>query len=193
MTQVNGDDAQRDELIRIIAAIAPCDAIEAGHQADALGWLRSGAGIYRLAKPDVPPKHLVVYAAIVDPAAGQLFLIRHRKARLWLPTGGHVDPGEHPFDAAKRELLEETGRRFPALSTHPLMISVDETVGDAVQPHTDAALWYTFRAHCAECLNIDPAEADGGAWFGIADLAHAQCGPQVARFMGKIGAIGAFP
>src|SRR5688500_10821251 len=33
----------------------------------------------------------------------------HRRLGLWLPPGGHIDPGELPDEAAVRETLEETG------------------------------------------------------------------------------------
>ncbi|MGV9748387.1 NUDIX domain-containing protein [Rhodococcus zopfii] len=33
----------------------------------------------------------------------------HIGAGLWLPTGGHVEPGEHPLDTAIRETREELG------------------------------------------------------------------------------------
>ncbi len=43
-----------------------------------------------------------------------LCLRRAQKPRLalWESVHGHIEPGEHPADAAVRELLEETG--FPA-------------------------------------------------------------------------------
>ncbi|MEE3919135.1 NUDIX domain-containing protein [Micromonospora sp. BRA006-A] len=28
---------------------------------------------------------------------------------MWLPSGGHVEPGEHPADTVRRELREELG------------------------------------------------------------------------------------
>lgn len=40
---------------------------------------------------------------------GCVLLHRHRKLGMWLPPGGHVEPGELPDEAAVREVLEETG------------------------------------------------------------------------------------
>lgn len=36
----------------------------------------------------------------------------HPKLSLWLPAGGHLEPGELPDDAALREAEEETGLRI---------------------------------------------------------------------------------
>lgn len=36
-------------------------------------------------------------------------LARHRARQTWEIPGGHVEPGESPLQAAKRELWEETG------------------------------------------------------------------------------------
>lgn len=40
---------------------------------------------------------------------GRVLLHPHRKLGIWLPPGGHVEPGELPDEAAVREVLEETG------------------------------------------------------------------------------------
>ena len=46
--------------------IAPHDQVEREHLEDAVFWVRSGAEVFRLVKPDTPPKHLVSYFALVD-------------------------------------------------------------------------------------------------------------------------------
>lgn len=40
---------------------------------------------------------------------GMVLLLKHRKLDMWLPFGGHVDPGEDPVQALHREAREETG------------------------------------------------------------------------------------
>jgi ADP-ribose pyrophosphatase YjhB (NUDIX family) len=40
---------------------------------------------------------------------GGVLLHRHPKLGIWLPPGGHVEPGELPDDAAVREVREEAG------------------------------------------------------------------------------------
>lgn len=41
--------------------------------------------------------------------AGRVLLHRHRTLGRWLPPGGHIEPNEVPDEAARREVLEETG------------------------------------------------------------------------------------
>lgn len=42
---------------------------------------------------------------------GRVLLHRHRRLGMWLPPGGHIEPGELPDEAAVREVFEETGLR----------------------------------------------------------------------------------
>lgn len=102
-------EALRAAIRAETAAIAPWDALEAEHRQAALAWMDAGAELWRREKPATPPEHLCTYFALVDDAG--LLLVDHKKAGLWLPTGGHVDPGEHPRDTVARELFEELGQR----------------------------------------------------------------------------------
>lgn len=40
---------------------------------------------------------------------GQWVFCRHRERITWETAGGHIEPGESPLEAAKRELFEESG------------------------------------------------------------------------------------
>lgn len=42
----------------------------------------------------------------------KVLLLHHPKLQKWLPPGGHVEPNETPPEAARREVLEETGLEF---------------------------------------------------------------------------------
>ena len=82
----------RTEIRAEIELIQPLDALEEQSKQDVLTWIDSGVEICRLRKPDVPPKHLISYFAVVD--GHYILLVDHINAELWLPTGGHVEPGE---------------------------------------------------------------------------------------------------
>src|SRR5215475_6387184 len=95
------DAAIRCELL----AVVPFDRQEQEHLSDALAWVASGAPLCRIEKPATPPKHLVSYFVVLDEDA--VLLVDHRNAGLWLPPGGHVEPGEHPRETVSREIREE--------------------------------------------------------------------------------------
>ena len=53
----------------------------------------------------------------------KVLLIFHKKLNRWLPPGGHIDPNEMPCEAAKREVLEETGVEIELIRHEEILIS----------------------------------------------------------------------
>lgn len=51
------------------------------------------------------------YTVICSAYQGKWILSRHKKRETWETQGGHIEPGETPLEAAKRELYEESGIR----------------------------------------------------------------------------------
>ncbi len=49
------------------------------------------------------------YVVICSRMDGKWLLSKHKKRETWETQGGHIEPGETPLDAAKRELYEESG------------------------------------------------------------------------------------
>ncbi len=49
------------------------------------------------------------YVVILSEYNGKLLLSRHKKRTTWETQGGHIEIGETPLEAAKRELYEESG------------------------------------------------------------------------------------
>ena len=64
-----------------------------------------------LTRDENPATHFCVFFAGYDPVAKQVFLGHHKKSGLWLFNGGHIDQGETPTEALKREIREEWGIR----------------------------------------------------------------------------------
>jgi lipoyl(octanoyl) transferase len=91
------------ELAERGRAAPPSDEVEerlALHVADALGRAR-----------DDRPPDLHTVSVVPVRADGKVLLLRRSEARggFWQPVTGRIEPGEAPADAARRELLEETG------------------------------------------------------------------------------------
>lgn len=57
-----------------------------------------------------PPEHLTTSAFVLSADLDAVLLVLHKKARIWLQPGGHLEPGDtDPAAAALREATEETG------------------------------------------------------------------------------------
>jgi 8-oxo-dGTP diphosphatase len=49
------------------------------------------------------------YVVIIAKYQGKWILCKHKERDTWETAGGHIELGETPLEAAKRELFEETG------------------------------------------------------------------------------------
>ena len=165
-----------------IASIRPFDALERMHRQDALAWIDSGAELCRTQKPATPPKHLVAYFVLVD--HDHVLLVDHKNAQLWLPSGGHVEVGEHPRTTVVRELREELGLHLDHAQA-PLMLTISETVGISAG-HTDVSLWYVIHADRGRVLQFDPGEFHSVQWFRSSEVPFRRSDPHLARFLEKL-------
>jgi 8-oxo-dGTP diphosphatase len=163
--------------------------IEAEHRAEALTWLETTNDVFRRAKPATPDQHLVAYAVVVDQTDGSTLLVDHINAGLWLPPGGHVEPGEHPTDTARREVREELGvaPTFSESSGRPSFITITRTVGFGAG-HLDVSLWFLLVGRQGMDLAIDVREFNEARWWSPSDVRAADpetFDPQFLRFIEK--------
>lgn len=183
--------AVKEQIRTEVEAIRPYDELEAAHQADTLRWLESGVNIFRIAKPDTPPKHLVAYFVLIDPEHHSLLLGDHTKAQLWLPSGGHVELNELPAATVVREAREELAVEATFLRGRqtPFFVTVTQTVGIEGAGHTDASLWYLLRGSVHQHLAFDRREFTDMAWFTFDEIQQSQPAifdPHMQRFTGKL-------
>ena len=172
-----------DQIRTEIELIRPFDEIERKHQTDALKWVDSGAELFRLAKPATPPKHLVSYFAVIDEQS--ILLVDHKNAQLWLPTGGHVEPQEHPRTTVMRELEEELGFSCPHPVQAPIMVTCTPTVG-LTPGHIDVSLWYVVLASQTQPLKFDKSEFSDVRWFPFSHVPLGRTDPHMGRFIAKL-------
>ncbi len=166
-----------------VAVIQPLDELEQSTRLDVLSWIDSGVDICRITKPATPPKHLISYFVLVDNE--HILLVDHINAELWLPTGGHVEPGEHPQATVLREAYEELSIEAEFLYDKPLFLSIVDTVG-ITAGHTDVCLWYALRGDRNANYTFDESEFRKIKWFHKDDVPFDQTDAHMRRFLAKL-------
>ncbi len=150
-----------------VARLTPVDDREARSQQ------RIVVELGRLARPfnqDADPIHVTGSAIVVGPRG--VLLHRHKRLGMWLQPGGHLEPGEAPWEAAWREAQEETGLRlrWPPLpdvavapAAAPALVHVD--VHDGGRGHTHLDLRYLLIGSDADPAP-PPGESPEARWCG---------------------------
>lgn len=181
----------RQTIRELVSDILPFDDVESQHQANVLAWLDSGEQIFRTAKPATPAKHLVSYCLLVDSETDHALLVDHRDAQRWLPTGGHVEPNEHPAVAAQREIAEELQIKPPfhsSIGEVPVFVTVTDT-GGLCESHTDVSLWFVFEGSVWDELSPDDREFADARWWPFDDIApglSTRFDPHLPRLVKKL-------
>ena len=173
----------RDQVYQEVEGLEALDEVERGHRADALAWIASGVEIFRVQKPATPPKHLVSYFVVMD--GDYVLLVDHKKAQRWLPSGGHVEPNEHPRTTVQREAVEELGAQADFLQAGPVMLSMMETVG-TVEKHTDVCFWYLLKGDRSKEIRFDESEFNSVKWFHVDEIPYEKSDPNMKRFVDKL-------
>src|ERR1700759_5399869 len=84
---------------------------------------------------------------------------------VWDFPGGHVEPGENPLDALRREVAEELGAELEGVDGEPVLHRIDP------QRSLDLTVWVSRRWR-GEVSNREPEEHDAIGWFSAAQMAE---------------------
>jgi 8-oxo-dGTP diphosphatase len=175
--------------------LRPFDDLEARHRCECLAWLRETDDVFRRVKPRTPSPHLVACFLLRDDQDGSVLLVDHIKAGLWLPAGGHVEPGEHPVETVRREVVEELGVRavfHPHPGERPFFLTITETVGTVEQRHTDVSLWFVLTGSRDQVFTPDLGEFGGIRWWtpqAVSDADPNTLDPHMGRMIAKLAAL----
>jgi 8-oxo-dGTP diphosphatase len=177
-------DNVRDKILDLVLGMNPHDPLEKQHIHDTAAWITSGKQIFRITKPDNPNKHLVSYFVMFDQDEEKILLVDHKKAELWLPSGGHVEIDEDPTDTVTRECMEELSVAVEFWSKKPVFITQTVTVGKTAG-HTDVSLWYVIKGNSNIEYDFDQEEFSSIKWFGLDEMPYGRSDPHMERFVSK--------
>ena len=124
---------------------------------------------------------------------GSVLLCDHRLSGLWLPTGGHVEPGEHPLGTVRREALEELGitaQPDTVFGDKPFFLTMTETVDLPATRHVDVSFWFALAGRVGQPLLPDQREFAQVRWWTAAELRHADLDrfePHLQRALDALG------
>lgn len=128
---------ERAELVRLVAAHEPADERERDAKVEFL------AELDRLERPwdqRADPVHVTASAVVIGTRGTVLH--RHRLLGRWLQPGGHLEAGESPPEAARREVAEETGLIAEHPESGPMLLRLDVHRAGAALAHTHLDLCY---------------------------------------------------
>ena len=95
------------------------------------------------------PGHITCTGMVLAPDGDRLLLVHHRRLDRWLLPGGHVEPEDiEIWDAARREVMEETGAALtPDPSPRLAGMDVHGIPANGREPyHLHHDLLFAFRA-----------------------------------------------
>lgn len=108
----------------------------------------------------------------------KVLLVDHKKSKMWLPIGGHVELHEDPEEALFREIEEECGLEVeiigerPAFrdpNVKPLLAPTFMDIHTITETHRHIGLMYFARAH-SDRVTLAEKEHNGIRWFTREDL-----------------------
>ncbi len=125
-------DALREHVRRSVANRQPIDVAERHCIAE---FLTRFDALERPFDEIAGPIHVTGSGIVTGPRG--VVLLHHKRLGLWLQPGGHIEPGEAPWEAALRESHEETGLDVAFAGGEPRLVHVDVHPGGRGHTHLD--------------------------------------------------------
>lgn len=138
--------------------------------------------------------HFTVAVFVVE--QGHVLLHLHRRTGLWLPPGGHIEPGELPDEAALRETMEEAGLAVRLLGRPGIDHHADDAPRQLVRPegvqledispehqHIDLIYFAVPSPRPGPGTLPEPGGEGGMRWVDEAELARLPVTEEVATWV----------
>ncbi|MDE9365856.1 NUDIX domain-containing protein [Luteipulveratus sp. YIM 133132] len=152
------------DAARLLTAWAPPDAAQAALRQRFLEQVHRHPGAtWRHG----PAEHLTASALILDATLDQVLLTLHKKARIWVQVGGHLEETDHDVHAAAtREAREESG--IAGLTVRPGLVQLHEHALPAAFGRCRAHLDLRFAARATPgAVPVASEESEDLAWWPV--------------------------
>jgi 8-oxo-dGTP pyrophosphatase MutT (NUDIX family) len=150
-----------------------------------IGLLEGAVGPF--SRKQFMPGHITCTGLVLAPDRRRLLLVHHRRLDRWLLPGGHVSGADaYIWDAARREVIEETGVLLAANGIPPLVsVDVHGIPGRKSEPfHLHHDLVFRFRA-MTDNLTVS-AESRDVAWCVPSEFGHYDLPDSVRRAYARV-------
>jgi 8-oxo-dGTP pyrophosphatase MutT (NUDIX family) len=116
----------------------------------------------------------------------QVLLHYHAKLKSYLPPGGHIEANETPVEAARREVMEETGLEIEFIEQENLKVESDKAMSflrpylcllENLPDHQHMDLIYLARPREMKAVK------EGFSWFSIEEALNLDLFPDVRQML----------
>ncbi|HJT88926.1 MAG TPA: NUDIX domain-containing protein [Bryobacteraceae bacterium] len=133
------------------------------------------------------PGHITCTGLVLGPDGESLLLVHHRRLGRWLLPGGHIEPEDAEiWEAARREVAEETGVSVAPDGTPPLGgVDVHGIPAGRSEPyHLHHDLVFAFRGAGWDCrVSHESREV---AWCAPSALGRYDLPPSICRAYARV-------
>jgi 8-oxo-dGTP pyrophosphatase MutT (NUDIX family) len=118
-------------------------------------------------KSEYEPNHLCAFFVPYHQNSNSILLAEHKKAKDWIPPGGHIEPGEHPIDTVKREFKEELGTNLTNETINIFNLSIKPIPHRLGYCKTHFDMWYLVNMNSKINFIWDRREFSNAGWYSL--------------------------
>lgn len=118
-------------------------------------------------KPDNPADHFCSFLVPVHEKTQSIFAGHHIKADEWIPPGGHIEKGERPEGAVRREFTEELSSTLTNETIELFDISITRVFHPSRPCRVHNDFWFAVHMPTKKTFAYDKGEFYDAEWMPL--------------------------